>query len=374
MAQAQIFVVEPWMWGVFLCVVSAFLTAFGLVLQKYSHIQNAKGTERVVYYRQPAWLIGFVFFLVGQVINVWAMAMAPQIIISCLGAWSLIFNAAFARALLSEVVRAVQLVAMAGIIGGVILVIYRTPTSEHVHEGTVNEIAAALVDPAFLALAAGLVGGLSVAWCAVTRFRPNYVAFYWAVVSAALSGYTVAVFKCVSLLLALGRAPWGNWEFYAVLAAGAVLCPAQLHVLNLALRLGSAVVVVPTSFALGMLMQILTAHLAFKELRGFATWEEGAGFWLGVGIVLLATSVMARSKISAEAEAAGPMPSELEYGEDEGKQASEATSLLTEAQRLLSPSMRTPTSTSLDASAFRQSFDGGERFYIAGPNVQSGVM
>jgi len=72
-------------------------------------------------------LLGFGFFLAAQIINMVSMAMTPQAVLSCLGSWTMVCNAVFARILLKENLSRIQVVAVVGLIFSTIAVICFAP-------------------------------------------------------------------------------------------------------------------------------------------------------------------------------------------------------------------------------------------------------
>jgi len=378
-----------WVLGVAICIAGTCLTSLGLVLQKHSHSENAKsGGGAVVYYRQPCWLLGFTFFLAGQIVNVVAMAFAPQAMLSCLGAWSLIFNAIFARSILGEDLYLLDLLGMTGIVIGALIVIHTTPASAHaVDKGLagetagLQEIAGPLFRAFFLLLSAG-IALLLVLFHLVVEYRfPDLTPLFWTLCSAIASGYSVTLFKCISFLIIASEHvhPLEHWQCYVVVVVACLLCVAQLHMVNLALHSGRAMSVVPTLFALNMLAQIGICEAAYREMQGI-TGFEAAGFVSGIVLILVCVNAIVRMKIAMESE-----PSE-DYIEDEPESNRSMES--SEPEKRDKRSMSLPARTwsmddfldplpagrgrtcSLDSDAFTESFVGRSRSYtisVTGP-------
>lgn len=134
----------------------------------------------------------------------------------------------------------------------------------------------------------------------------------WATTAAVSAGYTALLFKCLAEIAAGAAAdsrrsssapPWRCWETYVIAALALSCAPAELHCLNRALQCGEAVSVVPTYLALGMLSQLATGAVFFRELRGFASAAHAAGFALGVLLTLafVVAAAVARAQDGAEA-------------------------------------------------------------------------
>lgn len=382
--------VPLWFFGVCVTIFGTVLTALGLVLQKFSHKRNAKCEEAVVYYRQSWWQVGFAIFVAGQIFNVVAMAMAPQAMLSCLGACSLIFNAVFAWAILVEQIHILELLAMSGMIIGCVCVIVTTPRHgiSDLTSGTagMQEIAGPFFTASFLWLSAGIVSLLVLFRFTVALHFIECEPVFWALCSAVASGYTVMLFKCISLLLvAWGHTrPYAHWETFAVLIVGLALCLFQVHTLNIALHHGRAMTVVPTIFAFSLLSQIGLCQAAYQEINGIEQ-SEAAFFIFGICLMLVSVVGLVRVKIAAE------VPSDPE-GEELAKSLPIPAAVpLIKAGSQSMPArtysvggsldangmgggeigfMRSYSMSSLDHEAFQESFCGRQRSYtvsVCGP-------
>lgn len=302
-------VASDWILGVLLCLVGSTVTALGLVLQKYSHERNAFAAVPRIFYRQPWWLFGFSVFMSAQVLNLVAMGMAPQVLLSCLSAWSLIFNAIFAWVIVGESLQRREVATMVGAVAGVMVVIEGTPAPGEPLRGDLEAMRDSFASFHF----AVMCGGVAVAMCflfIMTQLLPGLVAVVWATLSAVFSGFSVMLFRCVSLLLIdpvrsggpKATSPWLRPGPYAITLAALLVGVAQVHTMNLGLRAGEALVVVPVYYSLGMLAQILTGAVFFSELQNFADAGECARFWGGTLFLLACIITLTQSKISAEAE------------------------------------------------------------------------
>jgi len=356
-----------WLWGVLLCVAGSTFTALGLVLQKYSHMNNQAQSLKVgsVYFRQTWWIVGFAVFLVAQVVNFVSMGMAPQVMLSALGVWSLVSNTVFAWIILGERLQPQEFSAMSGIIVGVLLVISGTPASRSptlVFKRDVVDVSHDFFAFKFLMLVVCLVGFVGSIGAVSFKFYRQSVPLFWALVSAVATGFTTMLFRCVSLLLvspSLGQeSPWHHVQLYVLLATAGLIAVGQVHSLNMALQVGDAMTVVPAYYALGMLAQILTAAVFFKELDDFEGWLQAAMFWGGVALLIACVVWMTRVHISAETELP-PSPKAGDSPKDLLKPPEE------------SPKGRQRTMTYLDMDALPESFpEGRQRIYsvsVTGP-------
>lgn len=329
-----------WLDGVLLCVFGSTLTALGLVLQKLSHryLEQQDEKETTPYYRSPWWMFGFATWLSAQIINFIAMAMAPQVVLSCLGSWSLICNMIFAHLILGETIVRAQALAMVCLLFSVTIVIVNAPrptNHQEIQGGDVEVVAAGFLRPDFDLLTACFLcivvalRALAVGTSCVFRRKPSedcengngsetetlagtrgwpLQPISLAASSAVAAGYTALLFKCVAQVLvssadeaadptstgAAVPSPWTFWQTYAIILSALLCAPTEVHLLNMALQCGDAVLVVPTYFALGMVSQLCTGAVFFQEFQDFQSRRDAFCFVFGVVLSLTFVVVMAR--------------------------------------------------------------------------------
>lgn len=349
-----------WLIGACICIASNALTALGLVTQKYSHMQNELAQEKRKYYKQPLWGVGMAVFLFGQVINLAAMALCPQAMLSCLGGTSLVFNTMYARLILREQLRLVQALAMATMMLGAVFVVMSAPVRDTPAVVYPWQVTAALLKNYFVAITLTLAVSIGI-FAIVTKLHfPHLKPVVWALTCATCGSYSMTFFKCAAEVMALSSHCWQHFEIYClgVLACWCALM--QVHSMNLALRWGNAVTVVPTFFALGVLCQLALSQLAFEELSELKGASRICSFCVGVSLVVASTIAI------VNATSLKPEP----RGEDEEEQS---MPLLRNTSKAASdPGMFRTSSSLLDvlsAQEFRASFDD-ERIYtvsFAGP-------
>eukprot|EP00931_Biecheleriopsis_adriatica_P053896 TRINITY_DN31657_c0_g1_i1.p1 TRINITY_DN31657_c0_g1~~TRINITY_DN31657_c0_g1_i1.p1 ORF type:complete len:354 (+),score=70.66 TRINITY_DN31657_c0_g1_i1:102-1163(+) len=347
----------PVVLGTACCAASNAFTALGLITQKYSHQQVELSRVKTKYYKQPWWLVGMFVFIIGQVLNVGAMALTPQTMLSCLGGLCLVFNAVFARLILGEQTSSLEAAALIGIIGGGVLVVLGTPEQPYVNKAFAGEVVDPLLAFPFVAVALSLAAGISTLALASKFLLPSLKPIVWALTCSSCGSYSVTFFKCCSELLAMTSHVWKQPELYCLL--GLALCSAllQVHSMNCALRWGEAVQVMPAFFALGVLFQLCLAELAFHELDGLSGFWNVLTFALGVGLVIASTVAIVYAGSVAD--------------EEEEKAA---TPLLMEGRSTsLSRSNSMFAARSLAATSFSGSFEDVERFYTVPVTGSMGV-
>lgn len=299
-----------WLQGVLLCLLSSTLTSLGVVLQKYSHVrQSGQKEENGAYYMQGWWVIGCAIWLLAQVINLISMGLAPQAILSVLASWTIMCNVVIARLVLGEVVSSGGVLAMVGLLFGAVLVVIGAPrTMAPEVSGDVRVLSGLFLHRGFLVGTALLTGCFVLlqylsGYFAAGGSRVKTSSLFWVSAAAVFSGYTSLLFKCVSLMvIALPEKaplPWVSPWAYTILLSAMLCGVAEVHCLNLGLRIGDAVTMMPLYFSLGMLSQIMTNGIFFSEFGQFASFQQAVVFSIGVvvslGFVVLLSGVRAKS-------------------------------------------------------------------------------
>lgn len=120
-----ILIMSLWIIGLVLGSFSIFLKVLGTNLQKLSH----KNKERS-YFRNIHWVAGFALVIIGSVLDMTALAFAPQSLIASLGGFTLVVNIGVAKLLLGEAMRKIQYGTTLVIVGGTLLTIVYSPKTE----------------------------------------------------------------------------------------------------------------------------------------------------------------------------------------------------------------------------------------------------
>jgi len=299
--------VPIWLWGILVCIFATALTALGLVLQKLSHTRNEHSEKPIVYYRQPWWLIGLSIFLISQVLNLISMSMAPQVMLSCLGATALIFNTVFASLILGEELHGMEVGCMVGIACSVVMVIATTPViaATSAPELILHEIVDPLFEVHFIVMTGCLFALLVLMRCIpadspMLADFPEYEAATWTMWSAVSSGFAVNFFKATSEITVNWHVtrPLHHWQCYFVLLGAIFFGICQIHYLNRALNVGRAMMVVPTYFSLGLLAQLGISEAIVLDIP--TTIGGRLVFACGVLSALVFIVLLVRSKIAYE--------------------------------------------------------------------------
>lgn len=297
-----------WLAGVLVTLLGATLTAAGLLVQKRSHLVATSGTGaagRLVeglspgqkesqgrYWEQGDWLVGGLLWLVGNAVCWLAAGLAPQSLLACLDCWNVIVTLAVGHLIFGERLSRGMALSCTLLLASCCWVItagpkaYREETVDLIFESCFSRQTACIV----------LVSGGFLLGLAAVAYRRREVSLATSLscleltaVSGTLAWYTSVLSRSLAALLVTSMRNHGSeyqhplfWILLAVFLPCALL---QIHFLNLGLRHGDAVVVLPTYMAMSMTGQIVVGGLFFDEFRHMDLASH-ARFWPGVACVI----------------------------------------------------------------------------------------
>jgi len=284
-----------WTHGVLLCLLASTLSSLGVVIQKYAHNKTLEEGDVVEcssfsFYSKGWWIGGFCIWTTAQLINMCAMGLAPQTMLSCFGSWTIICNVLIARMILGELITSGEALGMLGILMGVVFVIMGAP-HKILFSGHVQVLASQFVSPSFIFLTLGVAASMFLLHSYCRKGPQIRMGLYWAFASGVLAGYSALLFKCVSLMILHVPdgmpSPWHHAEAYCITACALLVGCCEIHTLNLGLKNCQAVVLVPVYLSLGMLAQIVTNGVFFKEFSQFSSKGQVALFLVGVAMSII---------------------------------------------------------------------------------------
>lgn len=252
---------------------SAFIGSSFILKKKGLKRAGATGARAGVggytYLLEPLWWAGMVTMIIGEVANFVAYIYAPAVLVTPLGALSIIISAGLAHFLLKERLQKMGVVGcLACIVGSVIIVIHAP--QEHTPD-SVEEIWDLATQPAFLvyiAATASLV--LALMWYFEPRYGHVNILVYLGICSL-MGSLTVMSIKAIGIAIRLTLegvsqvAYPQTWLFVTV----AVVCViTQLNYLNKALDTFNAALVSPVYYAMFTTLTITASAIMFKDWSG----------------------------------------------------------------------------------------------------------
>ncbi|KAF4739620.1 NIPA-like protein 3, partial [Perkinsus olseni] len=295
------------------CRAACVVINLGMILQKRSVKVSRSGRPP---YLQPLWVGGFTVFLLGQILSLWSLSMAPQSMLSSLGSSSLVSNSILAPILLGEKHTAVSLYSTGILLAGSLLVV---SCSSHVSQ---EFTPASLIDlfsrPQFLALSGGILALLAYLGC--RRIRTGQLeSVYFGTLSALLGALSVLFAKCVSILVLGGRSD-GPWEdsqssatavrvgYAALVVLNVTFSVLSVYVMNLGIIRYRALEILPVYYSLAVVFQTVTGGVLFQEFVHLSS-QQCLGLAFGVLLTCVGVQTLATGAESTEAEVAAFLPS-----------------------------------------------------------------
>lgn len=283
---------EFWWMGIMATMLGATMTVLGFIVQKGSHKQTAG--RQVIYWLEWRWIMGLVIWFLGQILCYAADGLANRSLLACFNCWNIVVVFVLAPFCLGEAIAPQALCGASITVLGCVWVVLAGPKTYYQH--TVKSLQDEWISPPFLCVASfsALFAAvlLSSTFCRKSASGPMPVQY--AALSAVCAWYATLLSKCSSSLVVTSvhaRSQLGYWQFWIFPVGVLVFGVLQMHVLNLALKVGCAVSVLPVYESLSMTGQVILCGIFFNEFRGFNLSQLGL-FGLGVACVLAGVATL----------------------------------------------------------------------------------
>ncbi|XVF45480.1 hypothetical protein PTKIN_Ptkin02bG0209900 [Pterospermum kingtungense] len=260
--------------GVILAVASsAFIGSSFILKKKGLKRAGASGTRAGVggytYLLEPLWWAGMITMIVGEVANFVAYVYAPAVLVTPLGALSIIVSACLAHFLLKERIQRMGIVGCVSCIVGSVVIVIHAP-QEHT-PSSVLEIWTLAKQPAFLVYVAAT---LSIVLALVLHFEPRYgrtnILVYLGICSL-MGSLTVVSIKAIGIAIKLtlqGISQIAYPQTWFFLTVATICVITQLNYLNKALDTFSAAIVSPVYYVMFTTLTIIASVIMFKDWSG----------------------------------------------------------------------------------------------------------
>ncbi|KAF4654472.1 NIPA-like protein 3 [Perkinsus olseni] len=315
------------------CRAACVVINLGMILQKRSVKVSRSGRPP---YLQPLWVGGFTVFLLGQVLSLWSLSMAPQSMLSSLGSSSLVSNSILAPILLGEKHTAVSLYSTGILLAGSLLVV--SCSSRASQEFTPASLMGLFSMPQFLAMSGGILALMAYLGC--RRIRTGQLeSVYFGTLSALLGALSVLFAKCVSILVLGGRSESLQSSETAVRVGYAALVVLNVtfsilsvYVMNLGIIRYRALEILPVYYSLAVVFQTVTGGVFFQEFVHLSS-QKCLGLAFGVLLTCVGVQTLATGAESTEAEGGPVFTREPLLREHQHIQRSYSEAVVREKQR-----------------------------------------
>ncbi|KAM7507650.1 hypothetical protein LguiA_018103 [Lonicera macranthoides] len=252
---------------------STFIGASFIIKKKGLQRAGASGARASSggygYLLQPLWWIGMITMIVGEFANFVAYIYAPAVLVTPLGALSIIVSAVLAHFLLKEKLRKMGILGCVLCVVGSTIIVLHAPSEHSIN--SVEEIWELATQPAFLLYTASAIAVVLVLvlYCEPRYGQTNLMVYIG--VCSINGSITVMSIKAIGIAIKLTLegssqvARFQTWVFVMV----AISCIiTQLNYLNKALDTFNTAVVSPIYYAMFTSFTILASAIMFKDWSG----------------------------------------------------------------------------------------------------------
>ncbi|XP_009803124.1 putative magnesium transporter NIPA6 isoform X1 [Nicotiana tabacum] len=260
--------------GFILAVVSsAFIGSSFIIKKKGLQKAGSSGTRASSggygYLREPLWWIGMIIMIAGEFANFVAYIYAPAVLVTPLGALSIIVSAVLAHFLLKEKLKKLGVLGCVLCIVGSTVIVLHAPGEHDLN--SVDEIWALATQPAFLLYTASAVAItlVLVLYCE-PRYGQTNIMVYIGVCSI-FGSLTVMSIKAIGIAIKLtleGSSQVAHLQTWVFVMVAVTCIITQLNYLNKALDTFNTAVVSPIYYAMFTSLTILASAIMFKDWSG----------------------------------------------------------------------------------------------------------
>ncbi|KAJ3145090.1 hypothetical protein HK101_002547, partial [Irineochytrium annulatum] len=312
--------------GVGLALLSGCLIGSSVVFTKKGLLMtrsNEAGREHK-YLTSPMWWIGMVLMGLGEVANFGAYAFVPAILVTPLGALSVVISAVLSSLFLKEYLSTSGKIGCIQCIIGAVIIVLHAPAEASTE--TIPEFFYYVISPGFLTYS-GIVGiAMAVLIFYVAPRHGTRTPFVYIAISSLGGAYLVLAAQGFgSSVVYTFRNPHDNqflhWPIYPLFAFIIFAVFAMIHFLNRALSIFSTAIVTPIYYVSFTTSTLVASSILF---RGFPVDSATAGLSIVMGFIVIVGGVALLFQYSIECDAADKKKAADEAAaagakEDEGK-------------------------------------------------------
>ncbi|KAF5337657.1 hypothetical protein D9758_012997 [Tetrapyrgos nigripes] len=285
--------------GIILAIVSGLLIGSSFVFKKKGLLRAQAGHaagEGVAYLKSPLWWTGMIMMILGELCNFAAYAFVEAIVVTPLGALSVVICAILSSFFLNETLTFFGWLGCGLCIIGSVIIALNGPSEQSV--GQIREFQKLFLAPGFLAYASVLIAAALVI---IFYFGPRYgkkSMLWWIMVCSMIGGISVSVTTGLGAAIvttAQGENQFKYWFIYFLIVFVVVTLLTEVYYLNVALALFNTAMVTPTYYVIFTFFSILTTIVLFQGLK--STPSAIITLVMGFLVICFGITILQMSKV-----------------------------------------------------------------------------
>ncbi|TFK54545.1 DUF803-domain-containing protein [Heliocybe sulcata] len=260
--------------GIILAVASGLLIGSSFVFKKKGLLRSQAGQaagEGVAYLKSPLWWLGMTMMIMGEICNFAAYAFVEALIVTPMGALSVVICAILSSIFLKETLTFFGWLGCALCIIGSVIIALNGPQEASV--GQITEFQKLFLAPGFLAYGSVLI---AVALVIVFFVAPKYgtkTMLWYILVCSMIGGISVSVttgLGAAVVTTAFGDNQFKHWFIYFLIIFVAATLITEVFYLNKALAIFNTAMVTPTYYVIFTFFSMVTTIVLFQGLKASA--------------------------------------------------------------------------------------------------------
>ncbi|KAJ1301885.1 hypothetical protein OPQ81_000725 [Rhizoctonia solani] len=285
--------------GIILAVSSGVLIGSSFVFKKKGLIRSQKGGpagEGVAYLKSTLWWTGMIMMIVGELCNFGAYAFVEAIVVTPLGALSVVICAILSSIFLNEKLTFFGWIGCIQCIIGSVVIALNAPEEQSVT--TIAEFKKLFLAPGFLSFGSVVI---VVALAVIFYFAPRYgkkSMLWYILVCSLIGGLSVSCTQGLgaSIVTSIrGENQFKNWFIYFLLVFVVVTLLTEIYYLNIALALFNTAMVTPTYYVIFTFCTLVTSIILYQGLH--ATVTQILTVVLGFLMICTGITILQMSKV-----------------------------------------------------------------------------
>ncbi|KAI9571638.1 magnesium transporter NIPA-domain-containing protein [Boletus coccyginus] len=292
--------------GIILAVVSGFLIGSSFVFKKKGLLRSQAGHvagEGVAYLKSPLWWTGMTMMILGEICNFTAYAFVEALVVTPMGALSVVISAILSSWLLKEKLTFFGWLGCALCILGSVIIALNGPQTQT--PSLISDFEAMFIAPGFLAYISVLI---AIALSIIIYFGPKYGKnnmIWYITVCSTIGGISVSVTTGLGAAIVtsiMGYNQFNNWFAFFLMGFVIVTLLTEVYYLNIALALFNTAMVTPTYYVLFSFCSMVTTIVLFQGLSAPASQIVTlvlAFLTICIGIIILQMSKIDPVKLTS---------------------------------------------------------------------------